>query len=605
MTTIKMPQLGESVTEGTIERWLVKVGDSVAQYDPLFEVVTDKVNAEVPAEVGGVVTSILVGDGETVKVGTPLAEIAEDGEAAAEAAPAATEAAPAATGGAPAAALSDQPAPAAKGEQTAAAQARVELETPPEEGAESPSEPETAATAEPAATEPAATEPVATEPADAEALAEQQGHAAAEIPPSPVTEAKPAPAEPATAATDGAPTDGAATDGAPTDGAPTGGAAPDKAGGRMTPAVRRLVREHNLDVNQIPGTGAGGRVTRDDVQAFVAARQGTAAAATQPAAPPAPPPAEAPPAEPAPAPEPVPAPAPAPVARQAPAPAPTAAPPVAPAPEPAAPPAAAAPPAPAPPVPAAPAAPAAPAPDAIPAPTTGDIEWPMTQMRKGIAAKMTQVKQTVPHAYTVVEVDMTNVVRWREANNEAYKAREGIGISYVAVVIKAVTEALRLHPTLNSQFAGDRIVLKHKTNIGIAVAVDNGLVVPVIHDADQLSISGVNRRLQDLAARARANRLKLDEIQGGTFTVNNTGWFGSVSSMPIINAPEVAILSMEAIVKRPRVIEVDGADVIAVRHLMNMTCSFDHRVLDGAQVGYFLADVRKRLEGWDPATSLA
>jgi len=229
----------------------------------------------------------------------------------------------------------------------------------------------------------------------------------------------------------------------------------------------------------------------------------------------------------------------------------------------------------------------------------------MTQMRRGIAAKMTQVKQTVPHAYTVVEVDMTNVVRWREANNEAYKAREGIGISYVAVVIKAVTEALRLHPTLNSQFAGDRIILKHRTNIGIAVAVDNGLVVPVIHDADQLSISGVNRRVQDLAARARANRLKLDEIQGGTFTVNNTGWFGSVSSMPIINAPEVAILSMEAIVKRPRVIEVDGADVIAVRHLMNMTCSFDHRVLDGAQVGYFLADVRKRLEGWDAETSLA
>jgi 2-oxoisovalerate dehydrogenase E2 component (dihydrolipoyl transacylase) len=229
----------------------------------------------------------------------------------------------------------------------------------------------------------------------------------------------------------------------------------------------------------------------------------------------------------------------------------------------------------------------------------------MTQMRKGIAAKMTQVKQTVPHAYTVVEVDMTNVVRWREADNDTYKAREGIGISYVAVVIKAVTESLRVHPTMNSQFAGDRIILKHKTNIGIAVAVDNGLVVPVIHDADQLSISGVNRRVQDLAARARANRLKLDEIQGGTFTVNNTGWFGSVSSMPIINAPEVAILSMEAIVKRPRVIEVDGADVIAVRQLMNMTCSFDHRVLDGAQVGYFLADVRKRLEGWDPETSLA
>jgi 2-oxoisovalerate dehydrogenase E2 component (dihydrolipoyl transacylase) len=136
-------------------------------------------------------------------------------------------------------------------------------------------------------------------------------------------------------------------------------------------------------------------------------------------------------------------------------------------------------------------------------------------------------------------------------------------------------------------------------NIGIAVAVDNGLLVPVIHDADQLSLSGVNHRVSDLAARARSNKLKLDEIQGGTFTVNNTGWFGSVSSMPIINAPEVAILSMEAIVKRPIVIEADGADVIAIRPMMNMTCSFDHRVLDGAQVGAFLSDVRKRLEGWD------
>jgi pyruvate/2-oxoglutarate dehydrogenase complex dihydrolipoamide acyltransferase (E2) component len=343
----------------------------------------------------------------------------------------------------------------------------------------------------------------------------------------------------------------------------------------MTPAVRRLVREHDLDVSQIPGTGAGGRVTRDDVLAFVAAREAAGGDSAAPTAP-------------APAPEPAPAPA------AAPPPAPAAA---APAPPPA-PPAPIATPAPAPPTP-------APAPEAIPAPTGGDVEWPLTQMRKGIAAKMTQVKQTVPHAYTVVEVDMTNVVRWRDANNEAYRAREGAGISYVAVVIKAVTEALRSHPTLNSQFADDRIILKQRLNIGIAVAVDNGLVVPVIHDADQLSISGVNRKVQDLAARARANRLKLDEIQGGTFTVNNTGWFGSVSSMPIINAPEVAILSMEAIVKRPKVIEIDGADVIAVRHLMNMTCSFDHRVLDGAQVGYFMADVRKRLEDWDPATPVS
>jgi pyruvate/2-oxoglutarate dehydrogenase complex dihydrolipoamide acyltransferase (E2) component len=217
---------------------------------------------------------------------------------------------------------------------------------------------------------------------------------------------------------------------------------------------------------------------------------------------------------------------------------------------------------------------------------------------------MTRTKQSVPHAYTVVEVDMHNVVRWREANQEAYRAREGIGLSYVAAVVKGVTETLRQHPTLNSQYAEDRVILKQAMNIGIAVAVDNGLLVPVIHNADQLSISGVNLRIQDLAARARSNKLKLDEIQGGTFTVNNTGWFGSVSSMPIVNAPEVAILSMEAIVKRPVVVTIDGEDIIAVRPMMNMTCSFDHRVLDGAQVGAFLADVRKRLEEWDPETPI-
>ena len=162
-----------------------------------------------------------------------------------------------------------------------------------------------------------------------------------------------------------------------------------------------------------------------------------------------------------------------------------------------------------------------------------------------------------------------------------------------------MTETLRKHPTLNSQFADDKIILKQAMNIGIAVAVDNGLIVPVIANADQLSISGVNARIRDISSRAHAGKLRLDELQGGTFTVNNTGWFGSVVSMPIINAPEVAILSMEAIVKRPRVIEVDGEDVIAIRHMMNMTCSFDHRVLDGAQVGFFLADVRSFLEEWD------
>jgi 2-oxoisovalerate dehydrogenase E2 component (dihydrolipoyl transacylase) len=502
-TTIKMPQLGESVTEGTIERWLVKEGDTVAQYDPLFEVVTDKVNAEVPAEVAGTITRIMVPDGETVKVGTPLAEIAADGDAAA--APADEAAAAEAP-----AEVAPQPTP----EQVEAPPAQPEMPAQPNAAAE-PAEPQDVPASAPPA--PAAEQPVA--PAAS----------------------PPAPSAPSAPATDGA--------------------------ARMTPAVRRLVREHNIDVAAVHGTGAGGRVTREDVLAFV---QGGAAGQ----------PASASPATQGPAGQAQPAAAPP----QAPAPA---------APQPPAPPAAAA-----------PAAPAFAGPAPVPAPTGGDVEVPLSQMRKGIAAKMTRVKQTVPHAYTVVEVDMHNVVRWRETNNASYREREGIGLSYVAAVVKAVTETLRQHPTLNSQFAEDRVILKQAMNIGIAVAVDNGLLVPVIHDADQLSISGVNHRIQDLAARARTNKLKLDEIQGGTFTVNNTGWFGSVSSMPIVNAPEVAILSMEAIVKRAVVSTIEGEDVIVIRPMMNMTCSFDHRVLDGAQVGAFMADVRKRLEEWDPQTPI-
>ena len=510
-TTIKMPQLGESVTEGTIERWLVKEGDTVEQYDPLFEVVTDKVNAEVPAEVAGTISKILVPDGETVAVGTPVAEI-DAGAAGAAEAPA-EEAAPAAE--APA-----TPAPAAE---------PAVAEPEPE-----PAQPEAPADAGQAAVEEQESAP----PAAAQAAPEPQ--AEAPVAQQPATTAEAPASEPSSA------------------GSGANGAA------RMTPAVRRLVREHEIDVAQLTGTGAGGRVTRDDVLSFIDKGPQTAAPqAAEPAA------AQA-----------------ADTSEAAATPTPTASEPEA----------------------ARPAAAAAPAPSAappsVPTPSGGDTEVPLSQMRKAIARKMTQVKQTVPHAYTVVEVDMTSVVRWREANNMAFKAREGASLSYVAVVVKAVTETLRKHPNLNSQFADDRIILKQAMNIGIAVAVDNGLIVPVIHNADQLSISGVNTRVRDISSRAKGGKLKLDELQGGTFTVNNTGWFGSVSSMPIINAPEVAILSMEAIVKRPRVMEVDGEDVIAIRHMMNMTCSFDHRVLDGAQVGFFLADVRKALEEWDANTPL-
>ena len=518
-TTIKMPQLGESVTEGTIERWLVKEGDTVEQYDPLFEVVTDKVNAEVPAEIAGTVSKILVPDGETVAVGTPVAEIEADGAGAADA--------PAAE--APAAEAPAAEAPAAEAPE---ATAEPEPEPPQTEAEPAPAESEPAQAEAAADAGQAAVEEQESQPATADAASSQQPEAE----------------RPQQVA---APADTEAAEHPPAPGSGNGAA-------RMTPAVRRLVREHDIDVSQLTGTGAGGRVTRDDVLSFIDRGPTAAAEPEQPAQ------AEvvAPAAQPGPT---------QPEAAQ---------------------PAAAA------------ASAPSPAPASAPVPSGGDTEVPLSQMRKAIARKMTQVKQTVPHAYTVVEVDMTSVVRWREANNMAFKAREGASLSYVAVVVKAVTETLRKHPNLNSQFADDRIILKQAMNIGIAVAVDNGLIVPVIHNADQLSISGVNARVRDISNRAKGGKLKLDELQGGTFTVNNTGWFGSVSSMPIINAPEVAILSMEAIVKRPRVMDVDGEDVIAIRHMMNMTCSFDHRVLDGAQVGFFLADVRKALEEWDANTPI-
>src|SRR5688500_6250011 len=438
-TTIKMPQLGESVTEGTIERWLVKEGDTVEQYDPLFEVVTDKVNAEVPAEIAGTVIRILVADGETVAVGTPVAEIDADGAGAAteDAAPAA-EAAPA-TEAAPA----EDAAPVASAEETTAAaeEAPAQAEAEPDAG-------------------PAVVEEQESAPQAAGAESPQPESQASEAPDSAAEDAPDATGTPAPTAGNGA--------------------------ARMTPAVRRLVREHDIDVEQLRGSGAGGRVTRDDVLAFIERGPQPAAAAA--------------PAQPAEA-----------AAPQAPSEAPEAqleavTPPAEPAPAPPAQPKA-----------------AAPAPISIPAPTGGDTELPLSQMREGIARKMTQVKQTVPHAYTVVEVDMTSVVRWREANNMAFKAREGASLSYVAVVVKTATETLRKHPTVNSQFADDRIILKPAMNIGIAVAGDKGLIVQVIANADQLSISGVNARIRDISSRAHSGKLRLDELQGGTFTVNNTG----------------------------------------------------------------------------------
>ena len=307
----------------------------------------------------------------------------------------------------------------------------------------------------------------------------------------------------------------------------------------MTPAVRRLLREHGLSPEQVPGTGGGGRITRDDVLAVVESIRTGGAGRRHP-----PPTAR-------------------PQLRAAPVAAPKA---------------------------------TAPAGAAIVFPPgTDELLLPMTQMRKGIAAQMTRAL-LVPHAYVHMEVDASGLVRAREAAKRDYQAREGLSLSYVPFVIKAAVEALKQYPTFNAHWSDAGILAKRRINMGVAVAVDDGLLVPVVRDVDQLSINGLNHAIADVAARARAGKLRLDDYGGSTFTIDNTGWFGSNLTMPIINVPEVAILTMEAITKRPVVRETPEGDVIAIRPVMNMVLAIDHRANDGAQAAAFLRVIKAALE---------
>jgi 2-oxoisovalerate dehydrogenase E2 component (dihydrolipoyl transacylase) len=509
---VTMPQLGESVAEGTIGKWLKQPGDHVAKYEPLLEVITDKVNAEVPSPFEGVLKEILAEEGATVPNNAEIAVIE----------------------------TADEPASAGNGS------------APPKEAAakEEAAPKEAAPEADAKTTEPDA--------AKAEPAAEAQGPAGSDE--RPVRDEQPA--QPA--ATPAAPTQVADAPQRPSGhtlpDAAVANAAAGKEDARMTPAVRRLLREHGLAAAMIVGTGGGGRITREDVLNYVEAQRTgqnvggqTVAAETAPPA----------------------------GATQAPA---------APQPSPASAPTAAS------------------APSAPPAPTfaAGEDEQliPWTQMRKGVANAMVRSKTTVPHAYTTVEVDMTSLVRLRDANKADYQAREGMSLSYVPFIVKAVVEALRKHPRLNAHWTEDGLLMKRRIGVGIAVAVDDGLIVPVINDADQLSIAGLNRAVQDIAGRARANRLRLEDLQGGTITVNNTGWFGSVASQSIVNAPQVAIVNMEAIVKRPVVRETPDGDIIAIRSIMNLPVAFDHRSTDGAQVGRFVADIKAWLEAIGPETPI-
>jgi len=397
ITEITLPKLGESIVEGIIGRWLKKVGERVERDEPLVEVDTDKINTEIPSPVGGYITGLLVEEGQTIAVGTPIALIESD--------------------------------------------EREEQSDP------------------------------------ALVTANGKSNGAVEPP-------------------------------------------------RYSPAVRRLADESGIDPATVVGSGLEGRVTRRDMER--AMEQAVEQAMEQKA-----------------------------MEQKA-------------------------------------------VEQKVARLFSGDEVIPLTSMRRHIAARMCESKRLVPHAWTMVEVDVTKLVAYRRAIKEEVLKREGVNLTYLPFVIKAAVEGLRAYPILNSQWDNDRIVVKKHINIGIAVDLNDGLIVPVIKDADQMSIIGLAQAVHDLATRARTGTLRPEDVEGGTFTINNTGAFGSIMSAPIINYPQAAIMSMETITRRPVVV----GDGIAIRDMMNLCVSLDHRVLDGAVIGRFLRLVKNRLESFDASTPI-
>jgi pyruvate dehydrogenase E2 component (dihydrolipoamide acetyltransferase) len=466
-----MPQMGESIAEGTLSRWIKKVGEPVKRDEPIFEISTDKVDAEIPAPAAGVLSEILVQEGQTVAVQTVVARI--DTEAGAGAA---------------------KPAP-------------------------STSAPPPAAPAAPAAAAPAAPTPPKAAPA----------------PPPPA----PAPAAPAAAARP------AAEKARPGPVAESNGemeTAEERLRRRSTPLVRKMAAEHGLDLTEIPGTGLAGRVTKNDVLGYIdsgaASRRGAGA----------PPPA---------------APTPEPVAATAPQ-------------------------------------PRAPTPSPTVEPWEGDRVEPWSRIRKLTAEHMVMSRRVSPHVNTIFEIDYTRVAQLRARKKQEYADR-GVNLTFLAFLAKAAADALRRHPTLNAAVAGESTILRRDINLGIAVALDWGLIVPVIRHADELSLLGLARAINDLGERARGKKLSPDEVQKGTFTITNPGVFGSVIGTPIINQPQVAILCVGSIEKQPAIITVDGTDTIAIRTRGMLSLAFDHRIVDGADADRFMADVKKTLQEFPEA----
>ncbi|MGH9044837.1 MAG: dihydrolipoamide acetyltransferase family protein [Acidimicrobiales bacterium] len=452
-----MPQLGETVTEGTITRWMKSIGEEVERDEPLFEVSTDKVDTEVPSPAAGVLSEIVVQVGDTVDVGTKLAVIGDG------------------------AGTADQPAP-----QASPAQVAPDPQQPPS----APPQP---------------------------------------VSPAPPPTRAPAPAPPAPAAPQAPPA-------APPVPPAFGVSAPERNAEQMalSPMVRRLLSEQGIDPSQLQGSGLGGRITRDDVLRFVEARRGAAAPGATNGAPTQ-------------VPAPVAAPAPAPPSRP-------------------------------------------PSSSQAVMPSAGDTVLPFTNVRRRTAEHMVRSKATSPHAFIATETDFENVERVRRSFGPRFKAEEGFSLTYLPFIARAAVEALREHPHLNASVSEDSLVVHSQINLGIAVDLDHeGLIVPVVHRAEEVTLRGIARRVRDLADRARSRQLGADDIAGGTFSITNDGPFGTYFTVPIINQPQVAILATDGIKRRPVVITgADGSESIAIHSVGVLGMSWDHRAVDGAYVSAFL-----------------
>jgi pyruvate dehydrogenase E2 component (dihydrolipoamide acetyltransferase) len=552
-TDVIMPQMGESIFEGTITKWLKKPGDTVQRDEPLFEISTDKVDAEIPSPASGVLTEVKIAEGNTVQINTVVGVIGEaDGQPAAAAPPASDNGAksvdPPSASNSPAPAA---PAPATPAARQGTAPAALTDVIMPQMG-ESIFEGTITKWLKKPGDSVQQDEPlfeISTDKVDAEipspaagVLSEIKVEAGTTVQINTVvatigtTAGAPAAAQPV------------AKPSAPATPAPEPEAETAEAGTgermRSSPLVRKIARENNLDLSKVPGTGSSGRITKEDVLGFLA--QGGAKPSV---------------------------PAPAPVAA-APAPAPATAPPTA-----------------------AAAKPASPAP--APVVTAGDELVSMTRMRSIIAQRMVDSKRTNAHVHTVFKIDMSRIVRIREKEKSKYEQRNGVKLTYMPFISRAVIATLRKMPIVNASMEGDAIRYHKNINLGIAVALDWGLIVPVIKQAEDKSFLGVARAIADLAERARNKKLKPDEVGSGTFTITNPGIFGEQFGTPIINQPESAILGVGGLFKEPTVVtDENGSDSIAIHNVIRLTLGFDHRIIDGADAGRFMAELKKYLENW-------